>query len=448
MGLIKIKKGLDIPLSGSPEQVVHDGRSVGQVAVLGHDYAGMKPTMEVAAGEYVKAGQVLFTDKKMPEVKFTSPGAGQIVAIHRGDKRALISVVIRLQGDEQVPYSAFAASALHSLGRERVRRQLIDSGLWTALRARPYGKVAHPDVVPHSIFVNAMDTNPLAPDMALILRGRETDFQNGLTVLSHLTEGRLFVCAAPETPMTVSGERISVETFAGPHPAGLAGTHIHSLDPVDRHKTVWHIGAQEVLAIGRFFISGRMDFERIVALAGPSVKKPRLVKTRLGAALSELLEGELLDDRHRIISGSVLTGHAAGAANGFLGRYHQQVTVLPEGGERHFLGWLSLGFDLYSIKNIVASRLIPGKKFAFTTSLHGGPRAIVPIGSYEAVMPLDILATPLLRSLAIHDVEEAEKLGCLELDEEDLALCTYVCPSKIDHGDNLRKTLTIMEKEG
>lgn len=448
MGLIKIKKGLNIPLSGAPEQAVHEGKNVKQVALLGQDYVGMKPTMEVAVGDTVKTGQVLFSDKKMPAVKYTAPGTGVISAIHRGDKRALIAVVIQLQGDEQLPFAAHDATALARLGREKVRQQLIDSGLWTALRARPYGRVANPDVLPHAIFVNAMDTNPLAPDMAVILRGREKDFQDGLTALTHLTEGRVYVCTAPETGVNVSGERISLETFAGPHPAGLSGTHIHFLDPVDRHKTVWHIGLQDVIAIGRLFTTGRLDVERIVSLAGPSVKNPRLLRTRLGADLTTLVDGELTDGQHRLVSGSVLTGHMAGPLNSFLGRYHQQITMLREGGERRFLGWLSLGFDLYSIKNIVASKLFRGKKFAFTTALHGGHRAIVPIGSYEAVMPLDLLATPLLRALAINDVEEAEKLGCLELVEEDLALCTYVCPSKIDHGENLRNTLTLMEKEG
>lgn len=448
MGLIRIKKGLNIPISGEPEQAVHQAPAVRRVALLGQDYVGMKPTMAVEVGDEVKLGQVLFTDKKIPGVKYTAPGAGRVAAVNRGDRRALISVVIELKGDAQVEFEAFAEAALAGLSREKVKQQLVDSGMWTALRARPFGKVADPESTPHSIFVTAMDTNPLAPSIEVILQGKERDFQNGLTVLSHLTDGRVYVCTAPGAKIPVSGAKVSVEQFAGPHPAGLPGTHIHFLDPVSRQKTVWHIGAQDAVAIGRLFTTGRLDVERIIALAGPSVKKPRLLRTRLGASLEELTDGELTTDNNRVISGSVLSGFRAAGEAAFLGRYHQQVTVLREGGDRPFLGWLSPGFNLYSVKNIVASKLIPQKKFAFTTALNGGPRAIVPVGSYEAVMPLDILPTLLLRSLAINDVEEAEQLGLLELDEEDLALCTYVCPSKIDHGLNLRKTLTIMEKEG
>jgi Na+-transporting NADH:ubiquinone oxidoreductase subunit A len=449
MGVIKIKKGLNVPISGEPEQVIYDAPPVSRVAVLGHDFVGMKPTMEVAVGDSVKLGQPLFTDKKMPSLKYTSPGTGKIAAINRGDKRALVSVVVQLEGDEHVLFDSFAEAELAGLSREKVKQLLFDSGLWVALRARPFSRVANPDAVPHSIFVTAMDTNPLAPSLETILQGRENDFQNGLKVLSRLTDGKVYLCQSPDAKIpTIDLKNLNVEQFDGPHPAGLVGTHIHFLDPVGAAKTVWHIGAQDVAAVGKLFTAGRLDVERVISLAGPSVKKPRLLRTRLGASLAELTQDELMPGSNRVISGSVLSGFAATEANGFLGRYHQQVTVLREGGDRHFLGWMSPGFNLYSIKNIVASKLFPYKKFAFTTAINGGPRAIVPSGSYEAVMPLDILPTPLLRSLAIKDVEESEKLGCFELDEEDLALCTYVCPSKIDHGQNLRDTLTLIEKEG
>jgi Na+-transporting NADH:ubiquinone oxidoreductase subunit A len=449
MGVIKIKKGLNVPISGEPEQVIYDAPSVSRVAVLGHDFVGMKPTMEVAEGDSVKLGQPLFTDKKMPSIKYTSPGAGRIAAILRGDKRALVSVVVQLEGDDHVHFDFFAEAEITGMSREKVKQLLIDSGLWVALRARPFSRVANPDAVPHSIFVTAMDTNPLAPSVETILQGRENDFQNGLKVLSRLTDSKVYLCQSPGAKLpTIALKNLAVEQFDGPHPAGLAGTHIHFLDPVSAAKTVWHIGAQDVTAVGKLFTTGRLDVERVISLAGPSVKKPRLLRTRLGASLAELTQDELTPGNNRVISGSVLSGFAAAEANSFLGRYHQQATVLREGGDRHFLGWMSPGFNLFSIKNIVASKLFPHKKFAFTTAVNGGPRAIVPSGSYEAVMPLDILPTPLLRMLAIHDVEESEKLGCFELDEEDLALCTYVCPSKIDHGQNLRDTLTLIEKEG
>ncbi|MDZ7315306.1 MAG: Na(+)-translocating NADH-quinone reductase subunit A [candidate division KSB1 bacterium] len=449
MRTIRIKKGLDVPISGAPEQVVYDAPAVKQAAVVGADYIGMKPTMQAAVGDRVKLGQVLFTDKKMPAVKYTSPASGRVAAVNRGDKRALVSVVIDIDGDDAVVFDAYDASRLDSLDRGTIRQQLLDSGLWTALRARPFGKVADPQTVPHSIFVTAMDTRPHAPNLDVVLKGKEKDFADGLKVLSLLTDGKVFVCLSPQSRLAVQeSDKIEAVCFSGPHPAGLPGTHIHFLDPVDRHKTVWYVGAQDVAAIGRLFTTGRLDVERIVSLAGPAVKRPRLLRTRLGASLAELTDGELQGGSVRVVSGSLLDGRTAADGAAFLGRYHQQISALPEGGDRHLLGWLSPGFNLYSVKNIVLSKLFPHKKFSFTTALHGGPRAIIPIGSYEEVMPLDILPNLLLKALAINDIEEAELLGCLELEEEDLALCTFVCPSKIDHGLNLRNTLTIMEKEG
>ena len=449
MGLTKIKKGLNVPISGEPEQVIYDAQPVSQVAVVGPDYIGMKPTMKVAVGDVVKLGQVLFADKKNPAIQYTAPGAGKVVAVNRGHKRVLLSVVIQLSGDEEVKFQAYEAEALKDLDVDKIKELLLESGLWTSLRARPFGKTADPEMTPHSIFITAMDTEPLSPSVETVLKGREKDFENGVLVLSRLTGGSVFLCKAPGAKLTGGGIKgVVVEEFTGPHPAGLAGTHIHFLDPVGRNKTVWSINAQDVAAIGALFTTGKLNVERVVALAGPSVKKPRLLRTRMGASLRDLVAGELKEGEHRIISGSVLSGYAAHDELAYLGRYHQQVSVIPEGGQRKFLGWLSPGLDLFSVKNIVASKLIPHKKFDFNTNLHGGERPIVPIGSYEAVMPLDILATPLLRCLAINDVEEAEKLGALELVEEDLALCTYVCPSKIDHGENLRKTLTLIEKEG
>ena len=449
MGLTKIKKGLNVPIAGEPEQNVYDGRPVSQVAVLGPDYVGMKPSMQVAVGDVVKLGSVLFFDKKMPDIRFTAPGAGKVVAINRGHKRALLSVVIQLAGEEQIEFGRYETNALAKLETATMKKQLLESGLWTALRARPFSKVADPNVEPHSIFITAMDTNPLAPSVEKVLEGKEKDFENGVLLLSKLTAGKVYLCKSPGKKITGGGiHRVMVEEFKGPHPAGLPGTHIHFLDPVSRNKSVWSIYAQDVAAIGSLFTRGVLDVERIIALAGPSVRQPRLVRTRLGASLAELTNGELKEGHNRIISGSVLAGFHAADAMSFLGRYHQQVSVLPEGGERKMFGWMTPRFDLFSVKNVVGSKFIPRKKFNFTTNVNGSERAIIPNGSYEAVMPLDVLPSPLLRALAIQDVEEAEKLGCFELDEEDLALCTYVCPSKIDHGENLRSTLTLIEKEG
>ncbi len=449
MGTIKIKRGLDLPISGAPEQKIYDQPDVRQVALLGVDYLGMKPTMHVAIGDEVKLGQLVCVDKKMPLVRYTSPGTGKVMSIHRGAKRAFLSMVIELNGKDEITFKSYSDSQLAGLSKEVVMEQLIESGQWPVLRQRPFSKVANPEDTPHSIFVTAMDSNPLAPKMSTVLAGKESLFQSGLAVLGKLTEGKIYVCKSPDENIPVgNAERVVVESFAGKHPAGLAGTHIHFLDPVGRHKKVWHLNAQDVVKIGHLFTTGKIMTEHVVALSGPQVEKPRLVKTRVGASLFELTAGSLKAGENRIVSGSVLSGRTATPEVGFLGRFHQQITVLAEGREKQFLGWIAPGFDKYSFINLVASKLTGKKSFDFTTALNGGHRAIVPIGVYEKVMPLDILPTYLLRSLAVNDVEEAEKLGALELDEEDLALCTFVCQSKNDYGPMLRENLKIIEKEG
>lgn len=446
--MISIRRGLDLPISGQPEQVVHDGPRVRTVAVLGPDYFGLKPAMAVHVGDRVAKGQVLFSDRRIEGVHITAPAAGTVAAINRGPKRMLLSVVIDVEGDEEREFSRYDAGSLASLTREQVRDNLTESGLWSALRTRPYSKVPAPGSVPHAIFVGVIETRPLAGDPLVILRGQEEDFRHGVQVLAALTEGKIYLIGrAGATTPRVDVPRVVHEEFAGPHPAGLAGTHIHFLDPVSENKTVWSIGYQDVAAIGRLFTTGRLDNERIVALAGPGVQQPRLVRTVLGASTDELCAGQLHPGEQRIISGSVLGGRRAFGALAFLGRHHMQVSVLPEGRERRFMGWLSPGVDRHSVMGIYLSRLLGPRRFAMDTSTNGSPRAIVPIGAYEKVMPLDILATPLLKSLVIGDVETATRLGVLELDEEDLALCSYVCPGKYEFGPILRDNLTRIEAE-
>ena len=450
MGKHKIKKGLDLPIIGKPEQIISEGNAPREVAILGDDYIGMKPSIAVKVGDKVKLGQVLFVDKKMPRVKFTSPGAGKVTEINRGERRRFLSIVIYLDDvEEEIKFKSYPESKLDGLSRQEVVGQLLESGLWTALRSRPFSKVANPETKPHSIFVTAMDTNALAPLVEIAIAGHKQSFIDGLQVLSRLTDGKLYVCKAPGTDIPVGDVRsVSVDEFSGPHPAGNVGTHIHFLDPVGRNKTVWHIHAQDVITIGMLFLAGELEHSRIASLAGPSVANPRLIRTRLGASLNNVTAGELTGSRNRIISGPILAGHEAVGPKAFLGRYHQQIAVLPEEDERYFLGWLRPGLNFFSVKKLFISSLFPSKKFNFNTGLNGSERAIVPIGSYEKVMPLDILPTLLLRALWVNDLEEAEKLGCLELDEEDLALCTFVCPSKNDYGPILRRNLTLIEKEG
>ena len=445
---IKIKRGLDLPITGEPEQVVEEGHSVGKVAVLGPDYIGMRPAMAVREGDAVKLGQVLFTAKQTPEVRFTAPGSGTVVAVNRGAKRVLQSVVIELEGDEEEQFDQFADVPLSQLTGEQVREKMLVSGLWTALRARPYSKVPDPQTAPHAIFVTAIDTHPLSAEPQVALAGREQDFTDGLTVLAKLTDGALYLCKARGASIAAA-DGAQVAEFDGPHPAGLPGTHIHFLDPVGSHRQVWHLNYQDVAAVGHLFNSGKLSVERIVALGGPSVLKPRLLRTRLGACISELVAGEAEGADNRVISGDVLGGRTAPEGPfDFLGRYHLQVSVLREGREREFLGWQKPGANKFSIKNVYSAKLFLGKKFPFSTSTEGSPRAMVPIGSYESVMPLDILPTFLLRALIVGDTEQAQALGCLELDEEDLGLCTFVCPGKYEYGPLLRSNLEIIEKEG
>ncbi|GMU92108.1 MAG: Na(+)-translocating NADH-quinone reductase subunit A [Candidatus Hydrogenedentota bacterium] len=459
MAVHTIKKGLRLPISGEPDQRIEAAPPSRRVALLGEDYIGLKPTMFVQAGDSVKRGQALFEDKKTPGVVYTAPAAGTVAAIHRGAKRAFQSLVIEVNEAERngtlgdadfAAFEAYTGNDPAGLSRDQIRALLVESGLWTALRTRPFSKVPSPETTPHSIFVCAMDTNPLAASVDVVMKGRERDFEKGLICVAKLTEGKTFLCKAPGSAVPANPNTgIQIEEFDGPHPAGTVGLHIHLLDPVHREKSVWHIGYQDVIAIGKLFSTGKLDVDRVISLAGPSVRRPRLLRTRLGASTDELVEGELKPGESRVISGSVLSGRAGhGEIFGYLGRYHQQVTALPEGRQREFLGWLAPGTNKFSVVNVFASRLLGNKSYDFTTNLNGSPRAMVPIGTYEQVMPMDILPTFLLRALIIGDVEQAEQLGVLELDEEDLALCTFVCPGKYDYAEYLRSMLNTIDKEG
>jgi Na+-transporting NADH:ubiquinone oxidoreductase subunit A len=447
--MVKIKKGLDLPISGKPEQKITDTKVVSKVALIGFDYIGMKPTMFVQVGDEVKKGQLLFEDKKTTGVKYTSPASGKVVEINRGEKRVFQSIVIEISGDDAVQFEKFDSTKLSDLSREQIASNLVESGAWTSFRTRPYSKVPALDARPNSIFVTAMDTQPLTADPQVIVKENEQAFKDGLTVIEKLTDGKVFVCTVPGSSVPSNGSsRVVLETFDGPHPAGNAGTHIHFLDPVSDKKQVWSIGYQDVIAIGKLFTTGELYVERIVALAGPGAKSPRLIRTRLGASVTEVTNGELSSASVRVISGSILGGRTARGSAAYLGRYANQISVLEEQKDREFMGWLSPGANKFSVMNIYLSKLASGKLFNFTTTTNGSERAMVPIGAYENVMPLDILPTQLLRSLIVGDTEQAQLLGCLELDEEDLALCTFVCPGKYEYGPILRDNLTRIEKEG
>ncbi|MBY5921430.1 Na(+)-translocating NADH-quinone reductase subunit A [Ferrimonas balearica] len=446
--MITIKQGLDLPISGGPEQVIQDGPAIARVAILGEEYIGMRPTMSVKEGDRVKKGQVIFEDKKNPGVQYTAFASGIVSAINRGAKRVLQSVVIDVDGDEQETFARYDASALTSLERQAVQDNLVASGLWTALRTRPFSKVPALDSIPAGIFVTAIDTNPLAADPKVVIADQSEAFKQGLTVLTRLTEGKVFLCSGAEQVAGADVAGVEAAQFAGPHPAGLPGTHIHNLLPASASRTVWHIGYQDVIAIGKLFTTGELHVDRVVALAGPAVVKPRLLRTSMGADLTQLTAGELSHNHVRVISGSVLAGRTAVGPHAFLGRYHNQVCALTEGDEKELFGWVLPGANKFSFTRTFLSHFSPSKLFDMTTSTGGSDRAMVPIGQYERVMPLDILPTLLLRDLIARDTDNAQLLGALELDEEDLALCTFVCPGKYDYGHELRSCLEIIEREG
>lgn len=447
--MIKISRGLDVPITGAPAQRIDLAPQTRAVAVIGFDYHGMRPTMEVNEGDRVRTGDVLFVDKKTPGVRYTAPATGRVRQINRGARRVLQSVVIDVEEDEYVEFPRYDVAALEELTRRQVVDTLVESGMWTALRTRPYSKVPTIDSEPRALFITAIDTHPLAADPAVIIGEHREAFVQGLTVLSQLTEGTVHVCIAPgaEVP-TPDGARFRTTEFSGPHPAGLVGTHIHMLEPASANRVVWHIGYQDVIAVGKLFTEGRLFTERVVALAGPQVAEPRLLRTRLGADLEQLAAGQLKAGDNRLISGSILGGRTARGPVAYLGRYHNQVSVLLEGRQRHLLGYLSPGVNRFSTLGIYLSQFAPKRRFDFTTTTNGSERAMVPVGSYERVMPLDILPTQLLRALIVGDTAMAQGLGALELDEEDLALCTYVCPGKYEYGPILRDNLTRIEKEG
>ncbi len=445
----RIRKGLDIPLTGRPAETIEDGKPVSTVAALGTDVVGLKPRMAVRVGDRVRLGQTLFVDKRNPGVDFTSPGAGEVIEINRGARRALQSVVIRLDGDDAEHYERFDDTRLAHLDRDTVRRQIVASGLWTTIRTRPFSRIPDPETAPAAIFVTAIDTNPLAPDPAWIINDAGPAFVNGLTVLAHLTDGKVYVNTRPGPGFDVPVDAPFVHAeFEGPHPAGLVGTHIHFLEPVSERKTVWHIRYQHVVSIGRLFAEGRLPTRRIIALTGPMALKPRLLRTRIGASTEDLLSDELKPGPVRVISGSALSGHRAAGPLAWLNRYHNQLTILAEESPREFLSWAKPGAGKYSATRAYVGKLFASGGFDLATNQNGSPRAMVSIGSFEALMPLDILATPLLKALLVEDTDRAKALGCLELDEEDLALCSFACNGKYDYGPYLRMNLDEIEANG
>jgi len=448
---IRIKRGLNVPIAGAPKPAITPGNPVAQVALLGTDFIGLKPRLLVEVGDAVGLGDPLFEDKHDPAVRFTAPGTGRISAICRGKRRALESIVIDLDADSATErgFEVHEPAQLGSIGAEGVRRQLLASGEWSSFRTRPYNRVPRSDDTPRSIFITATDTRPLAADPQVIIDDQREAFINGLHVIAQLTAGSVFLCTGPgwtgPDPDIAKLKRVE---FDGPHPAGLPGTHIHFLDPVAADRTVWHIGYQHVIAIGHLFVTGRIFADRIIALGGPGVIAPRLIRTRKGALTSGIVAGELnKNQRCRVLSGSVLNGRIAAGPTGYLGPYQNQVSVISEDGSRKLFGWVRIRSEAYSFAGLLMSADY-ARRQALTTSRHGRLAAMIPVGAFERVMPLDILPSPLLRALLVRDTDTAQALGCLELAEEDLALSSFVCPAKQNYGVALRMNLDQIEREG
>ena len=450
--MIRIKKGLNIPIYGSPAEEIVDSKKSRSVAILGDDYVGMKPTMLVEEGDQVKLGQPLFEDKKNPGVLVTSPAGGKVEAINRGNRRVLQSIVIEVDSNEDfVQFNSYTEDNLSNATKETIREQLISSGMWTAFRTRPYSKNPNIETSPANIFISALDTQPLSPNPEHIINIQKNDFNFGIAVLKRLVSCPIHLSVSNNSKLDIhEDDQLKTHIFTGPHPSGLVGTQMHFISPASLTNINWSIGYQDVIAIGKLFKTGLLSVERVISLAGPQVNEPSYIKTRLGACTDELTAGELTQRENRIISGSVISGREAIGAYAYLGRYHNQVSVVAEANskDREFMNWLTPGPRKFSKIPLFLSSLFPKKFFKFKTLMNGSDRPIVPIGVYEEVLPLNVLPAMLLRNIVLLDTEKIQSLGGLELDEEDLSLCSYVCPGKYDFGSLLRAGLTKIEVEG
>ena len=433
--MIKISKGLDLPISGSPTNTISDEPKVSSVALLSNDFIGMKPTMLVKEGETVKAGQKIFEDKKNNGVYFTSPAGGIVKDINRGDKRRFLSIEIDIKDTEEFVNFDMDDSV------DQIKDCLIDSGLWNAFRTRPFNRTPGINEIPDAVFINCCDSNPLSIDPYEIILLNKTEFDEGLNVLTDFFRCNINLCYQNDN-FDTSIEKINYYQFKGPHPSGLSSTHISQIYPVNLNRKVWTINYQDIISIGYLKQNKEIRTSKYISLAGPSVYEPSLIKVRIGGNIDEITAGKI-EPNSRIISGSVLHGHQSEGVMNYLGYYDSQISVIADEVNNIFMNWLMPGSSLHSKLNVFLSSFIKPETFTFNTSIGGGNRAIVPISSYEEVIPMDILVTQLLKALVVSDIDMAIDLGMLELVPEDLALCSYVCPSKYDYSsilmDNLNK---------
>lgn len=444
---ITIKQGLDINLLGDAEKVITEV-DAGMYAIKPIDFIGVFPKVVVQEGDKVKAGSQLCFDKYRDNIWFTSPVSGTVKEVRRGAKRVLLEIII--EPDAQQQYEDFGKAAPNNLDRDQVLDKMLKSGVWPVIRQRPYTVIANPDDNPKAIFVSAFDTSPLAPDYNFIVEGQAEAFQTGLDALKKLTTGKIHLNLkgnGDNSSVFTNAKNVQINYFSGPHPAGNVGTQINKLDPVNKGEVVWHLRPQEVITIGRLFLEGRFNSERIIALVGSEVIKPMYIKTRIGASIKEIIKDNLKDGKLRFISGNPLTGKKIDK-NGFISFYDSQLTVLPEGDYYEMFGWVLPGFGKFSFSRTFFSWLHPkDKKYRMDTNFHGGPRAFVITGEMEKVFPFDIYPMQLLKAIMIEDIDAMENLGIYEVDEEDFALIEFIDTSKTEAQYIVRKGLDIMRKE-
>lgn len=443
---IKIKRGMDIKLEGAPSLDIHQANSPATFAVKPTDFKGLVPKMHVKQGDKVKAGDCLFADKKNDKICFTAPVSGEIAEVVRGDRRAILAV--KILADSETAYKSFNTSGFVDKSRDEVVELLLASGLWPFIVQRPYGLLADPSIAPKAIHVSGFDSAPLAADLSISLKGQEANLKTGFEILKKLTEGKvhLNVHATKDSSIYNSLEGVEKTIFSGPHPSGLVGVQINKIDPINKGDVVWTIKPQHVAFIGKFFETGNLDLEQTIVVAGSEIRKPAYYATRLGASVSELLMDNVSNDNVRVISGNVLTGTKI-AQDGYLGYYDNQISVIPEGDHFEMLGWLLPSYPRPTLSSTFPLFKFFKKTFKVNTNPHGENRAYVVTGQYEKVMPMNIMPQQLIKSVMAKDLELMENLGIYEVIEEDMALCEFVCTSKIDVQRVLSEGLELMAEE-
>ena len=444
---IRLKKGLTINLVGEAEKIYASVKATDNYVVKPTDFHALTPKLTVKVGDKVKAGSPLFFDKYNDKVNFCSPVSGEVVDIVRGAKRKVLEIV--LKADSEIVYEGFATATAASLSREKIMETMLKAGVWPFVRQKPYDIVANPADMPKAIFISAFNSAPLAIDIDFALYGMDELFQKGLNYIVKLTTGKTHLNIDGNTNSSkvfTEAKGVELNKITGLHPAGNVGVQIHHLDPINKGEVVWYLQPQDVIAIGRLFTEGKYDVSRIIALAGAQILRPRYYRIISGASIANLLANNVKSGENRVISGDVLTGQHIDA-DGTLGFYHTAVTVIEEGKEQEFLGWLMPGLDKFSASKTFLSWLMPSKKYALNANMHGEERAYVMTGEYEKVLPMDIYPTQLIKACMIEDIELMENLGIYEVSPEDLALCEFVCTSKIEVQSIIRHGLDLVRKE-